>query len=265
MLHCIFHRKSFGFADPAWLDEPWVGVQKRIEQRIWDQGLKLTAIMERSDDCAQGMADLAGIQQLVRECNEAISQIESLKQELAMEDEADKRLSAERDERSHDGAEENALNCLMLKLTATTIELLLHEAAHDLLQRAREMEWSSMRATDSDTGRFVLELAIVELEVPPQGRLFELAEELVEGADDLYTRRKGSTFVARLLFPLHAAVRHLPPGSPLWDECSMLMDQLQGQKGTLPHLDLDERGFTFLGHARQKSVVAIGALQGQRV
>lgn len=260
MLYCIFKRKSFGFADSAWLNEPWIGVKKEVTQRVVDQGLKLAAIVERSDECAQSMAGMADLRQLVLECNEAILQIEILKQELAVEEEEEKRLTADSDDCSRDLANESASNCLLLRLTVTTVELLLNEAAQDLLHQAQRRERYALQATDDERNQLAIELRIVELVVPPRSRLFELARELVERSYDLYGR---ATIVARLLFPLHAAVRHLPPSSPLSGKCIALMDQLQGRKGALPHRKLDEKSFTFLAHARQKAVVALGALQGQ--
>lgn len=260
MLYCIFKRKSFGFADPAWLNEPWIGVEKEITQRVVDQGLKLAAIVERSDEYAQSMAGMTDLRQLVRECDVTTSQVEMLKQELIAEEETGKRFNAESDDSPRELADENMSNCLLLRLTATTIELLLNEAAQDVLQQARRRKRYSMQSTDDERYQFAVEVRSVELMVPHKSRLFDLARELVEGSYDLHGR---VTIVARLLFPLHAAVRHLPPSSPLSDKCIALMEQLQGRKGALPHRKLDEKDFTFLAHARQKAMVALGALQGQ--
>lgn len=259
MLYCIFKRKSFGFADSAWLDEPWVGVEKEVTQGVVDQGLKLAAIVEKSDECAQSTAGMADLRNLVLDCNEAISHVKKLKEELARAEEAEERLRAESDDCPKDLADEHASNCLLLRLTATTIELLLNEAAQDVLQQARRRKRYSIQSTDDERNQFAIEFKIVELTVPSESTLFELARELVDGSYDLYGR---VTIVARLLFPLHAAVRHLPPRSALSDKCIALMDQLQGRKGALPQRKLDEKDFTFLAHARQKAVVALGALQG---
>lgn len=250
-MHCILKRRGSGFASHAWLSQPWLGCEKRINQKIMDYGFKLASILQKVEESIGRVEDMNQLRVLAHECYSSISILKSLRHEL----DAMQQLGPEA---SQEDLMQDA-NRIMLKITATMIELGLCDAAVEVARTAKEicLHWSSYSSQRNvDNGND--ELSEIEKEVPPRSQRISLAMEIVDGAHIITQRRL--TAIGRLLYPLSLASKHLKGlASPYYEQSIALRKTVQGC-GSSIDLDLGQEDFWVLGNSKQKSIMALGGM-----
>ncbi|KAJ9604067.1 hypothetical protein H2200_011590 [Cladophialophora chaetospira] len=82
MLKDVMLRKRSAFGRDDWIDLPWCGRAKPIEQQVYDQGFRIAAILERSDLVVQspttGHQGLRPAIDLLQTCNDLRPQMDDL-------------------------------------------------------------------------------------------------------------------------------------------------------------------------------------------
>jgi len=64
----LVRRQASALSSPAWLSAPWLHCPKSLEQRVFDEGLKLAAVYQQCDDAVFGETMGADLQSIIEGC-----------------------------------------------------------------------------------------------------------------------------------------------------------------------------------------------------
>jgi hypothetical protein len=148
-------------------------------------------------------------------------------------------------------------NRIMLKITATMIELGLCASTREVVRRAGEKywlfnSWPAQGHIDND------EFSGIERAAPTRSQIVALAKEIVDCAGIIMNRRL--TAVGRLLYPLSLASKHLKGlPCPQYEQSIALRKAVQGI-GDGVELGDGQEDFWVLGNSKQKSVTGLDTM-----
>lgn len=264
MLQCLSNRNASGFASKEWLDDPWIGASKGLEQQVMDCGFKLARVLQRLDEDTFWWADIKSIRELIEACEDGTNKIKAIKRDhlrgLLLDPDAKLGLQAPSGCSPSDDTAQEA-NRLVLRLTASAIELGLCEASNCIMQKVLESSFYAISHSGSNHWRLVDSQSCAETEVtlPEDGT--KLAKEMVNEAGVVLSGEDLPPEVVRMVFPLKVALRMLKHTSycPQYEQCSAYLNYLQGRKGS-NFTKLHPREYFVYGGSRHKNVLAVKAL-----
>ena len=128
MLQHLMKRTSCIFGRSDWLELPWRGVTKAMEQQVFDQGLRLTTLLERSDSTSTGECLPLDIESLFQSCIDVYDILSLMDTQLDCDTcTVDTHVSMDSSSRVMDP------EALLLSITVVGIQLGAAMSAHELL------------------------------------------------------------------------------------------------------------------------------------
>lgn len=263
-MQCIANRNSSDFASSEWLDDPWIGARKGTEQQVMDEGFKLAHVLQRLDDDTFWWADITSIKELIEACEDGTSNIGAIKTEYLKGPPPDPDPKLSRPAASGvptEDPKQQLANRLVLRLTASAIQLALCEATHCIMQKVLESSFYGIRHCGGDRWKIIDPESCTETEVTIPGDGIQLAKEIVNEASIIFDSAELPPEVVRLLFPLKVAARMLKYSKHCsqYERCNAYIYYLLGRKGsnftkTHPH------EYFVYGASRQKNAMATKTL-----
>jgi hypothetical protein len=264
MMQCIANRNASGFASKEWLDDPWIGARKGIEQQVMDEGFKLAHVLQRLDDDTFWWADITSIKELIEACEDATSNIGSIKTEHLKGPplDPDPKLPGPVASGGRiDDPKPQIANRLVLRLTASAIQLALCEATHCIMQKVLESSFTGISHCGGNRWKLIDPESYTETEVTVPEDGIQLAKEIVNEASIIFNNAELPPEVVRLLFPLKVAARMLKYSKccSQYEQCNAYVYYLLGRKGS-NFTKMHPREYFVYGTSRQKNALATKAL-----
>lgn len=263
-MQCISNRNASDFASKEWLDDPWIGAKKGTEQQVMDEGFKLAQVLQRLDDDTFWWTDITSIKELIEVCEEGASNIDSIKTEhlKGLPVDPDSRLPRPAARRSPiDNLKRQTVNRLVLRLTASAIQLALCDATHCIMQKVLESSFYGIRHCGGNRWKLIDPESCTETEatVPQDG--IQLAKEIVNEASIIFNCAELPPEVVRLLFPLKVAARMLKYSKycSQYEQCNTYVYYLLGRKGS-NFTKMHPQEYFVYGASRPKNVLATKTL-----
>lgn len=269
MMQCITSRNALGFASKQWLDDPWIGAKKQVEQQVVDEGFRLARVLQRLDEDSFWWADIESIQELLEMCEKGTSKLDKIKTKCLQgptHDEIHKSQSpaSDKDLIQHGESGTQTANRLVLRLTASAIQLGLCESTHCIMQKVLESSYYGITHSGGSHWKIIDPDSYVATEVivPEDGT--QLAKEIVKTTDIIFSKFNDPELppeAIRLLFPLKMASRMLKycTSCPQYEQCNKFIHYLSGTKGSNYTKTRPKEYFVY-GGSRQKNVSATEAL-----
>lgn len=264
MLQCLSNRNASGFADKEWLEDPWIGAIKSLEQQVMDCGFMLARVLQRLDEDSFWWTDIKSIRELIKACEDGTSKIKSIKKEhlrgpaLGLDPKLEP-MASNGPSISNDNQQE--ANRLVLRLTASAIELGLCEASNCIMQKVLESSYYAIRHSGGSSWKLIDSQSCAETEVTVPEDGIKLAKEIVNEASVIFNGEELPPETVRMVYPLKVAVRMLKYSSycPQYEQCTTYLNYLQGRKGSNFTKSRPKEYFVY-GSSRQKNVLATKAL-----
>jgi hypothetical protein len=264
MLQCLSNRNAAGFAEKEWLEDPWIGISKSLEQQVMDCGFMLARVLQRLDEDSFWWTDISSIRELIKACENGTKKIKAIKKEYLMgprlDHDSNLAPSASNTHSTSDNNQQEA-NRLVLRLTASAIELGLCEASNCIMQKVLESSYYAIRHTGGNSWKLIDSQSCAETEVTVPEDGIKLAKEIVNEAGVVFDQEELPPESVRMVYPLKVAVRMLKHSSycPQYEQCSTYLNYLQGRKGSNFTKSRPKEYFVY-GSSRQKNVLAAKAL-----
>jgi len=234
-----------------------------------DEGLKLAQVLQRLEDDSFWWTDIQSIQELLEMCENGASRLDTIKVQHIQgvtQDEIRKAKSpaSDRDaiQRTESGSQTG--NRLVLRLTASGIQLGFCEAAHCVMQKVLESSYYGITHSGGRHWKIIDPESYKETQVIVLEDGIQLAKEIVKTTDIIFTEFGEPELppeAIRLLFPLKMASRMLKycKSTLQYAQCDKYIHYLSGTKGSTFTKTTPKEHFVY-GGSRQKNVAATEAL-----
>lgn len=222
MVQSLLDRKASLLSQPAWLTVPWEGVEKSVEQFIFDRGLILGALYEAADVARRKPDDAVEMTEIMQNCSTLDRDIESLLSAIYSTFATKCALSAaiglsHSDSKSGDSRTSAQL---LLHITALSLQLgacVTGSDTYSLLERSSEVDCIfaeiSMRTLASTLG----------------ARLVPLARHIAYLSQNYLLVKTGAMGAARLVFALRLAKDQLTSEDSARAMCDDLLERFGGK------------------------------------
>lgn len=255
MIQHLISRKACVFSQDAWLERPWQCAEKSVEQRIFDYGLRLTAVFEETDLATLESVESQTLIELFYKAVSIYHSVRDLYQEhIAEATSADRvigpSLTTSFQRRSSPVAP------LLLTVTALGIQLGASISACEAFDQLKN-HYPEFR---------------VASEVEQEARILDenresLAHEIVKFVQIGQNNRMGAVGAARMVFSLRLASAQFDSASDQYHTSQALIFQLMGRKNRFgAFFDRNDPSTALLGrdHLQQGNAAAI-ATKWQRL
>ena len=215
-------RKGSVLSTHSWIEIPWEGIEKSDDQRIFDYGLKLSSIFERSDQVQ--VLDTNGQQlvSLLRDCSELVDGIQYQR------DVIDSRLCDLESESEPIQSLPKHPAPLFLSVTALGIQLGACVTGCDAFQRLTDISAISPTNQEADFELLYHQFKISSLILNQQRK--PLANEIIDTVLlSLQGGRIAGTVAVRLIFSLQLAMQQFEPSELGYHQSLSLIERLRVQ------------------------------------
>ena len=218
MLQHLISRKSCVFGEPEWLECPWQDVEKSVEQQIFDQGLKLTSVLETCDRAIEEGSPDVDLTQLFHGCVEIYDDTMQL-QEQSVAPAVDADLEGYGPRLDTDSMIARNPAGLMLQITALGVLLGACVSACDVYYRISCVRGIAFREMPGDMTERTTEFLFSRQKI---------ARRIIFSVRTCINERVGAMGAARMIFPLRLTIRQFQPTDPEMEECKALLQRLSG-------------------------------------
>ncbi|KEF63606.1 uncharacterized protein A1O9_01584 [Exophiala aquamarina CBS 119918] len=269
MMQCITSRNAFGFASGQWLDDPWNGAKKQVEQQVMDEGFRLAQILQIIDDDSFWWVEIESIQELLRMCEIGSSRLYKIKAKhlpgpTSHELRKPQPPASDKDLSRGVETDSQTSNRLVLRQTASAIQLGLCEATRCIMQKVLESSYYGITHCGSSRWKITDPESCIETEVVILEDGMQLAKEVVSNTNMIFNEFSDPELppeAIRLLFPLKMSSRMLKycTSCPQYEQCNTFINYLSGTKGS-NYAKARPKEFFVYGGSRQKNISATEAL-----
>lgn len=198
------------FGDATWLELPWRGVCKTLEQQVFDQGLLLTTLLERCDSTSPWGYALDDLYNLLKACSGIHGTLARLDSQIKVEMNAMDPAS-------------NGSALSLLCITALGIQL---EAANTLDKLLRSLNLSHQESLSIDTN---VPIARPEIQSVCDTRL-PLAQRIIKSVKIRSKSKTGALGRLRMIWSLQIAMQQFRGTDSEHRQCCLLLTSLSQAK-----------------------------------
>ncbi len=245
MFKHLISRKACILSQHEWLTMPWQDCEKSTEQKVFDNGLRLAAAFEASDNLIITGSSPNHVLILLKECIAVYDAVSLLLEQITP--------SIAIDLEPGPGSFDEGLivrnpAALMLSITALAIQLGAGDTACGILDVART---SAYLLPINTTSRL--------LSIRDENRV--IAEQIVDSVTTSVNQKVGAMGAARMVFALNLALHQFEQGSVQYADCRQLINQIQGLH------DLDDQSATLDSQDMKKydAVAGLSLVRGNSV
>ena len=253
MMQHLMARKACVFGQRAWLEDPWAGVAKSVEQQVFDHGLRLCAIFETCDVALQKGSTNSNLIKLFADSIDLYDGIQRLRKQYIAE-----AVTVDLDSGPGSGGDTLTANNpagLLLDITAMGIRLGACASACDIFGRMSDTSVGGLDIGESD---FEASCRRIVTAVSLFQACSTLAREIVRSITTCIVERVGSMGAARMIFALRLAMQTLQSSDPAFEEAAALMQRLSGQTSRFGALIGQDTSITSLTLLQRKAELVQG-------
>lgn len=221
MMRSLLHRRASVLSEPAWLEEPWQGVEKSLEQQVFDCGLILGAVFERVDRVSRGESsgNVSLAQQTLEECLNLETILQGLQTRYFSQLFIEESTCAEQEE-VLDAA------CLATRPPSSSSQLLLGVSILGF-------RLGALDTAGELSGQVCLKMRFLDSIATLRAKKRQLAKIVVRCVAQYLSTKIGAMGAARLVFALRLASKQLNEQDEDFTDCQKLLERLGGSAWTL--------------------------------